>query len=410
MGDLLLYQMDPYSIGEIVITFNPMLGVVVNPKTKVYDKKNFSVFYHELGGTVFVYKLCEPPIEIIYGAQNTLEGSRMAEKEFIIGFALTAAHTVINPVSKQFRLWRLQARSLNSEIKINLMPIKNMCIEFPDELLTSEGIKYMLPGDLCILAIISTKALNLKEIPRASCTGIEDCYTIGVPSIPRNSPRNFYPYTDNDLIAYNELNRIFFGGGKLIKSYGSVIACNELIQFTCSAMCGMSGSPIISKKGLIGVLVGGPVLPGQRELLLCSELVFNGKYTEAWEKLGQLSSLNTEYDKPIFQKLVTKKEIRLMFAELITSICDSLPSDLLNESLLNFTHFSLEQAKSEVIRTILDCSYRCLRYGKKKENYSNTGISVESAIFRRIDEIVNQFIEQCQGRVEFKNIFALRDI
>lgn len=183
MGDLSSYQMDSYSIGEVVITYNSNLGVVVNPKTKIFKKSKFSLLCHELGGTAFVYKICEPPIEISYSAQNKFQGFGKAEKEFIVGFALTAAHTVINPVSKKFRLLEIKASLLNSDKDINLIPFKNLCNEYPNELLSCEGYKYMLPGDLCILAITSTENLNLIEIPRANHVENEDCYILGTPSM-----------------------------------------------------------------------------------------------------------------------------------------------------------------------------------------------------------------------------------
>jgi hypothetical protein len=64
MGDLSSYQMNSYSIGEVVIAYNSSLGVVVNPKTKIFKKDKFSLLCHELSGTAFVYKICEPLIEI----------------------------------------------------------------------------------------------------------------------------------------------------------------------------------------------------------------------------------------------------------------------------------------------------------------------------------------------------------
>lgn len=170
----------------------------------------------------------------------------------------------------------------------------------------------------------------------------------------------------------------------------------------------MSGSPIISRKRLIGVLVGGPVLPGQRELLLFSELISIRNYVEAWEGLVQLQSLDTEYEMPVFQNLVEDLQLRWIFAQLISSIGSNIPNELLNVIPVKLSEAELEDIKQSAIMMLINSSYLCIRFGKRKANYSNTGISIESAMFMRADEIIQEFLMLYQGGIDFNKIVTIR--
>ena len=44
----------------------------------------------------------------------------------------------------------------------------------------------------------------------------------------------------------------------------------------------MSGSTDIENDRIIGILVGGPPLPGQYELVFSAQCMYNGDYVAAW--------------------------------------------------------------------------------------------------------------------------------
>ena len=95
----------------------------------------------------------------------------------------------------------------------------------------------------------------------------------------------------------SEINKAFHDFNTLVYSTGSILAkSEELLDIDCAGTNGMSGGPIMRKRKLIGVYVGGPPLPGQYQLFLINQLLENNQFSEAYSNLSSLKlKLNTSY-------------------------------------------------------------------------------------------------------------------
>ena len=252
--------------GDVAIPIRQGSGIFFEP-TEINTPHDFTnaVFQIGHGGTGFLISISETEI------------NGVLQK---VGLILTAAHVILDfdqglPSSNSFGCFLGDDNDDAYFLRefLSTSTIQHKC--------QSTNSEYCLPGDVAILLIIleNCKPSGFFEpIDLPKIVSSMPCYVSGFPSYPIIPKYGIpYPNLTNSQIQ-RKMNDIFHNFRGMIFSHGQVIHENDtLIEISCSTTSGMSGSPIVSQGKYLGIYVGGPAIPGQRELMLIISKVHEGK-------------------------------------------------------------------------------------------------------------------------------------
>jgi hypothetical protein len=155
-------------------------------------------------------------------------------------------------------------------------------IDFVDEVYTYKdpitGNEFSLPGDIMIFLIFytigTTVTLSPLEVSTLTPKEGQNVVIFGYPGQLgiTTTRETICPLSSKyTSIDYFDILQAIRGGNKLVKSSGKIIRTKDLMCVSCSSVPGMSGSPAcVIENGeyrVVGILLGGPAAPFQRELV-----------------------------------------------------------------------------------------------------------------------------------------------
>ncbi|OMJ71682.1 hypothetical protein SteCoe_30051 [Stentor coeruleus] len=397
MGDLSLslwgsntYKILENLIGYLIIRKKEQSGILFEePTIIVKEEKNFILYFDR--GTAFVIEKFSQPFEIIN------------KNSYAIGFALTAAHTCfLGPMYTETIPGKILCGFNKNTMKtMELWPLKSWCEDLNSELRASNGNFYCLPGDVALCLIVSKNMhIDISEIPIGRCDIGTECSVFGFPSIKISNPQTIYPYLMNEKDAEDKIKYVFHKNRVLVESKGIVLCNEDLLEVSCSGIFGMSGSPVIVNGYFVGIFIGGPPLPGQRELLIiCSMLKRKKNIQKAWDILLSIQRLNCFYSTPIYENLINDDKVQSYFTCFFILNKLDVPNELSNRDKL------LKKMGKDILRVfykteetclgeIYNCISECLGYFINVEELNfNSAISTKSYIFSDIYRLIQEFIK-----------------
>ena len=183
-----------------------------------------------------------------------------------------------------------------------------------------------------------------------------------------------------------------------------------VVELTASTSVGMSGGPIISNDVLLGVYVGGPPLPGQREAYQVVELLGQNKIMESWELLKSCVRFDCHLNKEVFRSFINYSMNKEMFCILLLAEKQS-PDEVLRAEYEDVKMAweimppDVKSTKDALISSISNLIYEICEHTKDSTGFDfNTGISVRHPLFKEVEKIVNCIETITQT---FSNITAL---
>lgn len=277
--------------------------------------------------------------------------------------------------------------------------LKCFIFESPHELKSRfTSTNYHTPGDFAILLLeVLRGEIDNYEIATEIQIGA-DCIITGYPTQSDNF-RNTLPQLENlsDQEVYNESKKIFCGFTRKVYAKGRVESENNgLIEISCSAAYGMSGSPIISGRKFIGIYTGGPPVPGQRDCMkILQQLDRNENPAKILRKLNGLTKYDMHYTIPLFSRLLNSSIFRDF-----ESIGKALAGEKLTQNEekkirgLNDLQLNLSYITEEISKLILENIRDAVVYFKNKDLLkANVGISINHEFFElKIKRIINEFL------------------
>lgn len=264
-------------VGYVIIRRKDQSGLLFEEPTVELQGERKSILIIQRGGTGFIVEKFDTPFSIA------------DENCFAIGVVLTAAHTCYSPLTFKANGRKINCGFTVSKMKtMQIIPLRCFTDDSNDEIFASNGNPYCLPGDIAVCLLVS-KTLNctIEAMPLSICFKGSECSIIGFPSIDVENPISIFPYSgDDEQFAKERILNVFHRDKALIESKGKVLRNKNLLEITCSGINGMSGSPVVVQNSAVGIFVGGPPLPGQRELLKIATMIRrNKKKQEAWNLL-----------------------------------------------------------------------------------------------------------------------------
>ncbi|OMJ78069.1 hypothetical protein SteCoe_22225 [Stentor coeruleus] len=381
--------MNRKGVGYVIIRQKEANGILFEePTVELKQEKKF-ILNHQLGGTAFVIEKFDRPFQI------------KSSNYFGLGVAITASHTCYSPLTFLEELEEIDCGFSVQQMGImKLIPLKCFCINSNEELYASNNNPYCLPGDIAICLLVSEIAdLYFEVIPLSICQKNSPCSIIGFPTINVENPISIYPYFGDDKQnAINKIIAVFHKDKALVESKGKVLRNKKLLEISCSAINGMSGSPVIVNDCAVGVFVGGPPLPGQRDLIkLASFIKLRKNKDEAWCLFHSLRNNDVYYKRPIFENLNNLCRVKLYFLGWFLTENSPFPTELAmfysDLSKNNFDPTELMRiSKPSCINNIFSTLYSCVAYYKNANELSfNTAISTKHSIFAKITKLLHEF-------------------
>lgn len=385
-----LHMNNMKGFGDVAIPIRQSNGASFNPTTTVVpnDYKNSVLKIHQCG-TGFLISISEIQIN---GAVEKM------------GLMLTAAHSVLDlhegiPKKQPFKC------KLNREKHLAYL-VKEFASETTeDHLSATTNSKYCLPGDVAVLIVTLNKARTYEPYqPLFPANGM-NCYIAGFPSCPPNLNYCIPNKNSSNDELIIKANNVFCNFPGMLYSHGEVINCNEkIVEITCSTTSGMSGSPILCQGRYIGVYVGGPALPGQKELMDTIKFIGSGKYSDAFDALSSTVSYDNFYEDPVFFRLLGVSYVKLL--EILSKAQKNSMLTSIENAEIEFLNRHPNAQKRELeslMNVVNELLYTLVWVYKDRLNYiANIGISYRNNIFRRIDAS-NQGFLSC-GNSSFANI------
>lgn len=380
-----MHMMKGAGIGDIAIGHKNPDGSLIfkNTKTKMpkIAKKHTLVNFFS-GGTGFI----------------------ISKKKIIIGFkrkkfalVLTAGHVVCNLETFQPFKSKFKCNLEDGEPAIAYF-LKSYMHDYPHELQSAfTNANYCLPGDLAILLLkIKSGKTNYYRISSRARIGY-DIVISGFPIMPENLEYCFPQVegTRQDEIL-KKANKFFCQFDKKVYAEGRIENENNgLIEVSCSTTNGMSGGPIICKKKCVGVYIGGPPVPGQRECLnIKRRLAQNDNPIEIMSDLRDLCKYDVHFSIPQFSRLLDIKFVKDYYLIGKFKAGEKL-TKIEKKRLLSLGDLDLQfkNAVNLLSELLLGQIYRCMIFYKNKDLLkANVGISVLHQFFgQQIRNEINKF-------------------
>lgn len=396
MGDLpyfgrvsYLYKMNRKGVGYVIIRQKEANGILFEEPTVNLQQEKKSILNHKQSGTSFIIERFDRPFRI------------RSTNYFGLGIAITASHTCYSPLTFLEEVEEIDCGFSEQQMGImKLIPLKSFCASSNEELYASNGNPYCFPGDVALCLLVSEVAdVYFEVIPLRICPKNSSCSIIGFPSINVEDPISIYPYFGDDKQnAINKIVAVFHKEKSLVESKGKVLRNKNLLEISCSAINGMSGAPVIVNDCAVGVFVGGPPLPGQRDLLKLAIIINSEKNKdEGWYLLQSLRNNDVYYRRSIFENLNNQCRVNEYFLGWFLFENSSLPNELaLFYSILSKKNIDpvelMRRSKNSCISTFFNTLYSCLAYYKNVNELSfNTAISTKHPIFAKIDILLHEF-------------------
>ena len=206
---------------------------------------------------------------------------------YAVALIVTAGHAicdVIDSTNKLSVLIECNVDGYNEEF--SCFVLKTYHEKFDRDALSSNGTSFCVgEGDLALLLLLANSdSLFYNEPNVDSGTSLigDECFVAGYPSGLFFNLLHNYPFTDDKDDAKLNLEKIFQEPTSLICSPGQVKWIGQIIEITCSTCKGMSGSPVLRDNSIIGILVGGPTLFGQRELFNAAKCLVINDVSSSW--------------------------------------------------------------------------------------------------------------------------------
>lgn len=157
--------------------------------------------------------------------------------------------------------------------------------------------------------------------------------------------------------------------------------------------------------------IGGPPLPGQRELLkICSMLKSKNNIQEAWNLLLSIQGLNCFYSNPLYENLIRDDDVQSYFTCLFILNNLVVPPELVeNERLLITTGENISKLFYDTEETILgnihSCISECLgSFINVGELNFNLAISTNHYIFGDIFRLIQEFMNFSKQGITSRSI------
>ncbi|OMJ71450.1 hypothetical protein SteCoe_30333 [Stentor coeruleus] len=290
-------------IGDIAIQDKKAPGSLIFQKTSLIRpneaKKNVLINFNG-GGTGF----------IISKNKIFIGGKRKK-----LAIVLTAGHVVCNfvtlePYEKYFSCM------LEDGNKAEAYFIKSYMKNYPDEhkSIFTNGY-YCLPGDMAILLLVvhgKAKIHTYRLAKKSTIISNSACTISGYPCIPNNF-RYCIPQLEalTQVEIENEARNIFCNFNNRVYAEGKIENIdNGIIEVSCSTTNGMSGSPIILNRKVVGVYVGGPPIPSQRECIkIIQRLERKENPCEIFEDVRNLVLFDTFFTDNIFKDILKERSV-----------------------------------------------------------------------------------------------------
>lgn len=256
-----------------------------------------------------------------------------------------------------------------------------------------------MPGDVAILLlVVDYGKIDKYRLDNSSKVkpGI-DCIVSGYPYKPQNilyCVPQLYELSDSAIES--EANSIFCDFTGKVYAVGNVENINNgIIEVSCSTTNGMSGSPIISNRKVIGVYVGGPPVQGQRECLkILQRLARRENPLEIFEDLRNLIFFDTFLITPIFGKFFSGSIVqdfylygRAMAGGILTT------KEKKNIAKISDVPRIFKNLVGQLSSSIYDLIYLAFTEFKEKDKFqANIGISIHHDAFQNgILNIIDKF-------------------
>jgi Trypsin-like peptidase domain len=377
MGDM-MYPYDIMSLGgfgDVIITQTTAEGILLVKNTTLRPSQGSvpnTIIKFVGGGTGFLVSVCD--------SIKTL-------KYKVLGLVITAAHVVcdykkLDPKARYFK-----CKIQNNSCKAYL--IKSYVKTYTDEI---EAItlpnKYCLPGDIALLLLVSKNywQVGYYKIDTNVILSSE-CFISGFPRKPHNLDYCF-PQSNDSSYTESKVMEAFKRFKSLVYSEGKISNMNtNLIEIQCSTTSGMSGSPVISNGKIVGVYVGGPPLPGQRELYLII-LKINSTIDEIEiSEFQDLLKYDQYYNNTPFEALASSQNLAnyINFYSLINGSNNSNPNYiLLKKNFRNIKNFLSEDLYKLIYNLII-------LYKDSDQLSFNIAISIKHPLFVDIEKKIKEF-------------------
>ncbi|OMJ93596.1 hypothetical protein SteCoe_3434 [Stentor coeruleus] len=398
--------MNRRGLGCVIIRQREANGMMFEEPTVELEAEKKFVLIHKLGGTGFIIQRFEKPFKVKF------------PNYFALGIVITASHTCYSPLTFLEEGAEIDCGfSAHQTGVMKLIPLKCFCVYSGEELYASNGNPYCLPGDVAICLLVSRFIdVDFEVIPLSVCRKNSSCSIIGFPSINIENPISIYPYFgDDNQNARRKILNVFHNDKALVESKGKVLHNKNLLEISCSAINGMSGAPVIVDDCAVGVFVGGPPLPGQRDLIKLASII-NSRINldEAWHIFQSLKNNDVYYRKPIFEALNKDARLNEYFLGWFLTENRLLPIELdLIYSLFRKTNFNpvelMRKSKSSCKTVLFVAVNDCLAFYKNLNELSfNTAISTKHPIFTKIHALLHEFSlidKQNKSILEIRNFF-----
>lgn len=374
-----LHMWNMKGFGDVAIPVRQSNGASFNSTTTVVpnDFKNSVLKMHE-GGTGFLISISEIQI------------NGVLEK---VGLMLTAAHVVLDLHECRPKMQAFKCK-LNGEKQMAYLVKEFVSDTTEDHPCISTNSSYCLPGDVAVLFVTLNKARTYDFYHPLLPTNGANCYIPGFPSCPQNLKYCIPNRNSTNDELKKVANNIFCNFAGIVYSHGEIVNCNEkIVEISCSTTSGMSGSPILSQGMYIGVYVGGPALPGQKELMDAIRLIESAKYSEAFDTLSSTLNYEIFYDDPVFYNLLT---YHAQLLGILSKVQKNIQLTSKENSELEFVN-RYPNIKKDNLKLLMnsanDLLYKLVWTYKDRLNYiANIGISYRNNIFRRVDTLIQGFL------------------
>jgi hypothetical protein len=381
-GGLLQSMRIRNNFGEIIVPKQLFYGISIESTEKVApnDFKN-AIFFLKDRSTGFLVSLSE----------TMINGSLQK-----VGLLLTTAHSLTNIKTGLPHKSMLTCTLGDSHDKAYFLKefTTHSSVEYTS---ISTGCDYYLPGDIAILLII------LKQCEPSGFFEPFD-FSESIPSMPCYIPGyatfEGYPRNRNPELTINEkkikknIHEILRKKKKLTFSHGQVLhESNTLIEVSCSTACLMSGAPIISQGKFLGIYVGGPPLPGQRELMRIISHLRKQEFEEVSRLVDDLKAFDYLYENSIVKEFRGNYEFSI-----------NMFKGEQNKSIY-MSHFQQDRIEW-LIEKAFGLIFELSRYYRQRDGfYANIGISYKNDIFRKLDLFIQGF--STVANMSFVNIAEL---
>lgn len=374
---------DLAGLGDIAIPIRTSTDILFKP-TSVTPPEGFrgAVFEFGCGGTGFLISISE--IQINGAIKN-------------VGLLLTAAHVVFDIMKGKPKKLEFSCKLENQKETAYLLKefSSNSTADHRSNITDS---LYCLPGDVAILLVSLDNcraSMYFEPFDQPSKAIGMDCY---IPGFPKEPP-NFSYCIPNQNLFNDKLsilaNKIFNNFSGIVFSHGSVIDQNDkLLEVDCSTISGMSGSPIVFQGKYIGVYVGGPALPGQKELIDAIKCVGAENYAKAAQVLNSTICYDKFYDFQIFKRLLKNPLVKNIdiFAKVQLNAKMSI-QERKKLKKLNKNHTLRNYQLTNCLELCYTLLYELVCYYNDRSNYkANLGISYENEVFREVELYVEKFL------------------